>query len=318
MSQYLISICIPTYNRAPYLSKCLDSLIYQPEFLSGKVEIVISDNASTDNTEEIIKAYQCKYTNIFFYKNQKNVKDENFPLVLLRAHGKLRKICNDTFIFRENSLSLFCNMAQKYNETRPILFWKNQKNRKNRNEIESKVDNLDSFILSTGVGCTWLGAFSIWENDCNQIMKSIHKCDTHLWQVWMLCAFLANGKKAVIINTSIAELQEITRKDISYGLYDVFYRNYLEVLREFKVRKYLSAATYSWAEKDLLFSFFLPWICRWELQKKNYQVAAGEDLKKLIFESYKAKEYFSRFKREYKRRIWKERLKQKLKKFYKN
>lgn len=47
----LLSICIPTYNRAEYLAKSLDTLVCLPEFNSSEVEVVISDNASTDNTQ---------------------------------------------------------------------------------------------------------------------------------------------------------------------------------------------------------------------------------------------------------------------------
>jgi len=53
----LLSICIPTYNRAEYLAKSLDTLVCLPEFNSSEVEVVISDNASTDNTQEVAKKY---------------------------------------------------------------------------------------------------------------------------------------------------------------------------------------------------------------------------------------------------------------------
>ena len=43
--QPLVSICIPTYNRAECLKETIESIICQPEFLEGKVEIVVSDNA---------------------------------------------------------------------------------------------------------------------------------------------------------------------------------------------------------------------------------------------------------------------------------
>ena len=50
----LVSVCIPTYNKARYLRKSLDSIINQTY---GNLEIIISDNASPDNTEEIIKSF---------------------------------------------------------------------------------------------------------------------------------------------------------------------------------------------------------------------------------------------------------------------
>lgn len=52
--QPLLSICIPTYNRASYLEGAILNIITDNAF-GDEVEIIISDNASTDNTEEIAK-----------------------------------------------------------------------------------------------------------------------------------------------------------------------------------------------------------------------------------------------------------------------
>ena len=46
----LLSICIPTYNHAELLDRALARLTSLPAFASGDVEVVLSDNASTDGT----------------------------------------------------------------------------------------------------------------------------------------------------------------------------------------------------------------------------------------------------------------------------
>src|SRR5687768_16092261 len=54
-----LSICIPTYNRADILDDCLDKLV--PLKDCGKtVEIVLSDNGSTDRTADVIAAHGAK------------------------------------------------------------------------------------------------------------------------------------------------------------------------------------------------------------------------------------------------------------------
>lgn len=50
----LVSVCIPTFNGAKYLQKALDSVIYQTY---KNIEVVISDDDSTDNTIKIIKEF---------------------------------------------------------------------------------------------------------------------------------------------------------------------------------------------------------------------------------------------------------------------
>ena len=54
MSEPLVSVCIGTYNRARDLRECLDSVLAQtyPNF-----EVVVVDNASTDDTVEIARGY---------------------------------------------------------------------------------------------------------------------------------------------------------------------------------------------------------------------------------------------------------------------
>lgn len=53
--QPLVSILIPNYNYAKYLQHCLDSVVNQTY---KNIEIIIQDNASTDNSYEIMLEYQ--------------------------------------------------------------------------------------------------------------------------------------------------------------------------------------------------------------------------------------------------------------------
>ena len=49
-----ITICIPTFNRAERLLVCLQSLEAATCLLEIPVEILVSDNASSDRTSEIL------------------------------------------------------------------------------------------------------------------------------------------------------------------------------------------------------------------------------------------------------------------------
>jgi len=65
----LVSVCIPTYNSALYLKESLESIIHQTY---DNLEIIVSDNASEDNTESIVKSYN-SHSEIYFYKNLTNI-----------------------------------------------------------------------------------------------------------------------------------------------------------------------------------------------------------------------------------------------------
>ena len=60
------SIIIPTYNRAKILHKCLKH-IYELENPSGNCEVLVMDNNSTDNTEEVIKTYKEKLPQLKYF-----------------------------------------------------------------------------------------------------------------------------------------------------------------------------------------------------------------------------------------------------------
>lgn len=91
MQQPILSICIPTYNRAKKLKECLESVRIQlanSTDLNEMVEVVISNNASTDETESIIEHYKPLFKNYRYTKNQHNIGlDKNVINVVKSAHG---------------------------------------------------------------------------------------------------------------------------------------------------------------------------------------------------------------------------------------
>ena len=56
-----LSILVCTYNRSNFLYKCIRSIINQTEGRKEKIEIIIVDNNSNDNTEKVVKELKAKY-----------------------------------------------------------------------------------------------------------------------------------------------------------------------------------------------------------------------------------------------------------------
>ena len=65
----LVSIIIPTYNRKELLKRAIESALKQDY---ENIEIIISDNASTDGTNILMKEYLEKYNNIKYIRRDKN------------------------------------------------------------------------------------------------------------------------------------------------------------------------------------------------------------------------------------------------------
>lgn len=62
MSEPIVSVIIPTYNRADMVAKSIDSVLAQ-EF--QPFDIVVVDDGSTDNTREILSAYKDRIVSIY-------------------------------------------------------------------------------------------------------------------------------------------------------------------------------------------------------------------------------------------------------------
>jgi len=75
-----ISVIVPVYNVEAYLPKCLDSLVNQS---FDDFEVIVVNDGSPDNSQDIIDEYQKKYPNIiksFVKENGGLSKTRNFAL----------------------------------------------------------------------------------------------------------------------------------------------------------------------------------------------------------------------------------------------
>lgn len=82
-----LSICIPTYNRAPFLDALLTSIASQ-DVDFGLVEVVVSDNASTDDTRQIATQHQDQGLPVRYFCNETNEgADRNYLHSVERATG---------------------------------------------------------------------------------------------------------------------------------------------------------------------------------------------------------------------------------------
>ena len=66
-----LSVIVPVYNTAPYLRKCLDSILSQS---FGDFELVLVDNHSSDGSTEIIKQYASFDSRVLYVTTENHVK----------------------------------------------------------------------------------------------------------------------------------------------------------------------------------------------------------------------------------------------------
>ncbi len=134
----LVSICIPTYNTAKTLRKCLDSILNQTY---PNKEIIISDNASTDETEKIIKEYVKKYK-VKYYKTEKNIGGEgNFTRCIELATGEFIAIFHADDLYQPNMVERQVKVFQDNTSVGAVSTQANYINSHGKIIGESKLPN---------------------------------------------------------------------------------------------------------------------------------------------------------------------------------
>jgi len=281
----LCSICIPTLNRAPYLEIVLNSIVSQKIFIkTQKIEIVISDNASTDNTKDIIQPFLLKYGNkIRYIRNKKKLSAmENFYNVFKAGRGNFLKLCNDTCEFLDNSLEEIISSIENNKKNRPVLFFLNSG--KNDNIL---CKTLDEYIQAVSYFNTWSVSFGLWQEDLSYLSCFIEKSATQIAQTYILFKMMFDGKAIFVNDKVLFKIHHVGKKD-GYNIAEVFGYNYLNILKEFVDKGKISSSVYGKEKKKILlehinyFYFDL---------KKEYNFAKNGYFK-WLWQDYKFEPYF--------------------------
>lgn len=90
----LVSICIPAYNAESSIGETLESALAQTY---ANIEIIVSDNASTDRTGEIVGGYMQADPRIRYFRNGTNLgMVRNWNAAIRQAEGEFVKLlCAD-------------------------------------------------------------------------------------------------------------------------------------------------------------------------------------------------------------------------------
>ncbi|MDD2523840.1 MAG: glycosyltransferase family 2 protein [Endomicrobiaceae bacterium] len=284
----LLSICIPTYNRAEYLNQTIQSIVNSDGF-SDEVEIIISDNCSTDNTENICKQWTDKYQNIKYFKQPKptSIADQNFIDALSFGTGEYLKLNNDTVFFRKKTTQYMLNVIRDNKKIKnPLFFYNNYKKHINISVI---CNNSDIFLQEVSFRTMWIPLFGCWKEHFNRLSNKDRFINLQLMQVdWTLR--IVSNNKTILNFFELYDLFELKNKNGGYNIFKVFSYNYLIILKEFVEKKYISKQTYQLEKKKLLFNYLIPRYILSVFQQKSYKF--NNNRKFVYLKDYKYNWYF--------------------------
>lgn len=271
MNDYLLSICIPTYNRCDVLKNCLDSIINDPEFYSG-IEIIISDNNSTDNTEDLVTQYTKTFKNVKYYKNQTNLGgDKNILRSLELGNGLFLKLLNDYSVFLPGGLKFLLSCIKENIQEKPVIYV-------SRKLIKGKrklyITNLDELLSIEKWGLSWIGNYGFWREDFSSFELKDRRIDTMFMQIdWLIRSFKAK-KCIAYYSHPITKRDSFKNKQGDYNFFKVHTENFFIQFQELVDKGQLKSSSVEIAKKDVLYGLMY-WVIVLQIDKKHFSYSSS-------------------------------------------
>lgn len=272
-----LSICIPTYNRSTFLKTTIQSIVNQHEFQNtNNIEIIVSDNASTDDTEELCKHFVTQFPYKFIYhRNTENILDNNYEVALSLGRGKYLKLNNDTLIHNDGSLSFMVNTINNTDLDNELLIFNfgNKSGSITLNTTDELVNFLDYFI-------TWIAIFGLSANQFKYFFQFFDP-NSRLGQVIVLLEASRHYKIKVVDSQLFFESKDPIKKG-GYDLITVFVENYISILRKYAKQKTIKRSTIRKQRKKVIFNLVCMILEIQLIKNKHYYFEHEQRRKRIV------------------------------------
>lgn len=236
----LLTIVVPTYNRAASLEVLLNALGSEFAGLKGQVAVIIGDNASTDHTPEVTQRFLSSWDDTRVVRHDTNIgPEENFCRCVELVTSEYFWIVGDDDCPKRGVISQVLRLLL---DRRPALVymrseWLKPVTGPDQGEPvgDLKVSwmNADAFAKEVHVWVTFISGMVIHKERLDSALKgeSITRFTaTHLVQLgWVLPLLKTDGPFAFVHDTCV-----LATKDNSggYGLLTVFGVNFAHIVSE--------------------------------------------------------------------------------------
>lgn len=234
----ILTIAIPTYNRCNLLCRSLDSVMEQIE---EGVEILVSDNGSTDDTQTVMKKY-CEKYNVHYFRNSENLgMDKNFLNCFQKANGEYIQFLSDDDILLPEALHkiLYLLRTEKptYINLNSFTYSTETFNPDERKAPRIQLKEPEDLITydkelvmeNVGVYVTYISATILKMSKFKQIENPEEYFGTHFLHAHLVFRILSGGKNKMII-TKAPYLAAKNNNSGGFNLYDVWVKQYKRLL----------------------------------------------------------------------------------------
>ena len=282
--QPILSICIPTYNRAEILHRNLEGIWKQVQAIeSDEVELLVSDNCSPDHTPDVVDAMVKQGMPITYNRNEENKgADRNFLKCMHMAKGKYIYLLGDDDFLADDAISKLLNVLRGNDYGLVYL--------DTRSELDGSVkvyNDRNAFIKQVSYFYTFMSG-CIFRKDAVDLVKSPERYISSclLQMPFYLQSTLLSENNVVIRFPILGQKGVDANNNGGYNFFKVFVQNYQTIMGEYIQDVYLL----KWIKKDIW-----PFVWRYTrrlLLEKNVGGFMVDDGWDILFKYYGREWYF--------------------------
>lgn len=283
----LLTIAVPTFNRARYLQLCLDRLRDQVSGNEDRVEVIVSDNCSPDDTGAVVEQAKRDGLPVHYVRNQENIgADRNFIQCFRMARTVYVLLLSDDDILLEGGLKRLLAVLETgdygvvhlrsygfsgdYNAERP---------KKSPDNIKV-YDEVNDFIDDVNLMLTFVSGNIVNKDKVDPDLDLDAVARSNLAQfAWNLSAALNAEKNLYLDYYTVAAQRDNTG---NYPLCTVFGRNLREILDGF-VTKGVDPSWFRPFDREVVCRFLPPFLIRF---KKDRGQFAAEDPYAMLYPAF--------------------------------
>jgi glycosyltransferase involved in cell wall biosynthesis len=259
----ILTIAIPTYNRAPFLDLCLRQICNQWKENIQYLNVIISNNASTDETEKIILSYCNKGFPIEYIKNEVNIgPDGNILQCYMKAKTQFVVVFADDDVLIDGAITKIIRLLREVKEKRCGIVYLNSYDYSNdfkREKPKQFTKNTTTYHNPTGIitkiswNICFISAIIVNKSlvDENINFKAFLK--TNLVQTGWVFSAIFNGKINIYVEEQLIAYK--IENTGGYKLCKVFGENYHRIFNYF-IRRGIDERYFQVMRKRILTSYF--------------------------------------------------------------
>ncbi len=254
----LLSVTIPTWNRGDFLKLNLEQLVSQLPELSYPIEILVSDNASTDDTQAVVAAFLNRGLPVCYIRNPENIgSDHNIAQCFNLAKGQYVLILGDDDLLIDGALKrLEQLLSQKSYGAVAFRAYGYDYNFKTERPIDSErlyeFSDVNDYLIRLGVKSTLISCNIIGKSylpDCD----AVSFCGSNLVQTDLVISAALRAENNLYIDSYLVACKR--NNSGGYSFFDVFVNKYFYILEKYRTEG-VSIKAIKAIERRMLIGFY--------------------------------------------------------------